>query len=159
MIQEYFVIELTDSICLALPLVGIESVSRFEQKDICAIPGIPPFWLGVINHQGSLLWVLDTEQFLHLTPSGNRLSQQLTSVILTHQLQGSRRRVALLVEKLQGVITCEESEIQPVSSSLSNQLQDFCRATVTQKNKTFCLINPEALFQTLYQKSTLSVPT
>jgi twitching motility protein PilI len=153
MIQEYFAIQLTDRLNLALPLIDIESVSRFEQHTICPIPGVAKFWLGVINHRGSLLWVLDMQKFLHINASQERPSQQLTTVVLTHQLQGSRRRVALVVDKLQGVIACEPSQFQPLPSSLPSQLQHSCQATVTQTDQTFCIINPENFLNQLHEQS------
>ena len=76
MIQEYFGIQLTRSVRVALPLADLETIARFQRQRICPIPGVAPFWLGVANQRGSLLWVLDGDQFFNLVPASDRQEQK-----------------------------------------------------------------------------------
>ncbi len=164
MIQEYFGLEL-GSVHLALPLVDLETVAKFEQKGICTIPGIASFWYGVFNYRGSLLWVLDTEQFLGLTAekersvgrmSADSADQKLTAVVLSHQFQGSKRRVALVVRQLEGILSINQSQLESVSS-LSSSFSIYCTTKIEQDNKTFYVLDSETFLEQLYTSSELSI--
>ena len=157
--QEYFVVELSTSIKLGLPLVDMGAVVQFEQKDICLVPGVAPFWYGVVNFKGSLLWVLDTDRFFNLTVNSmvtsNRSNSKLTSVLLTHQIKGTERRAALVVQKLQGLITVESSKLKPLSTSVPSSLQTACKAEVETDNNITYILDSAAFLQQLHQQSTL----
>lgn len=157
--QEYFVVELSTSIQLGLPLVDIATVAQFEQKDICVVPGVASFWYGVVNFKGSLLWVLDTDRFFNLDVSLNvprdRLNLKLTSVLLTHQIKGTQRRVALVVQTLQGLLTVESSKLQPLSTSAPSSLQTVCQAEIETDKKNTYILDSAVFLQQLQQQSTL----
>ena len=157
--QEYFVVELSASIQLGLPLVDMGTVVQFEQKDICLVPGVAPFWYGVVNFKGSLLWVLDSDRFLNLKPNldvtSDRLNSKLTSVLLTYQIKETQRRVALVVQKLQGLLTFESSKLQSLSTSVPSSLQTSCMAEVETDNQIIYILNSPVFLQQLHQQSTL----
>ena len=157
--QEYFVVELSTSIQLGLPLVDMATVAQFEQKDICVVPGVASFWYGVVNFKGSLLWVLDTDRFFNLDVSLNtprdRLNLKLTSVLLTHQIKGRQRRVALVVQTLQGLLTVESSKLQPLSTSAPSSLQTVCQAEIETDKKNTYILDSAVFLQQLHQQSTL----
>ena len=92
MIQDYFSIQLSGDLRVALPLTHVETVARFQRQIICPIPGIPPFWLGVINQKGSLLWVLDGDRFFELASSLDQASPNLTTVILSCWVKETRQQ-------------------------------------------------------------------
>ena len=157
--REYFAVELSASIQLGLPLVDMKTVVQFEQKDICLVPGVAPFWYGVVNFKGSLLWVLDSDRFFNLKTNSNatsdRFGLKLTSVLLTHQIEGTQRRTALVVQKLQGLLTIEPSKLKPLSTSVPSSLQTVCKAQVETNNNFIYILDPAAFLQQLQQKSTL----
>ena len=160
MIQEYFGIELSDSVHLALPLMNTETVAKFEQKSICVIPGIAPFWYGVFNYKGLLLWVLDIDQFFDLSSQDDSPEKKLTAVVLSHQHQGTRRRVALVVQQLKGILSFEQNRLESfssLSSSLSPSLSNSCTAKIEQDNKVFYVLDSDAFLERLYQSSELLV--
>lgn len=157
--QEYFTVDLSTSVQLGLPLADMAQVIQFEQKDLCLVPGVAPFWYGVVNFKGSLLWVLDTNCFFDLdinsNASSDRLNSKLTSVLLTHQIEGTQRRVALVVQKLQGLLTVEDSKIKPLSTSTPSRLQTLCAAAVETENSITYILDSVAFLQQLHQQSTL----
>lgn len=159
MTQEYFAVELSASVQLGLPLVDMETVVQFEQKDICLVPGVAPFWYGVVNFKGSLLWVLDSDRFFNLAvnpdSTSDRFNSKLTSVLLTHNIKGTQRRIALVVQKLQGLLTVESSKLKPLSTSVPSSLQTVCKAAVETENRITYILDPEAFLQQLHQQSTL----
>jgi twitching motility protein PilI len=155
--SEYFSVKLSNSIQLGLPLTDMATVTQLEHKNICLVPGVAPFWYGVVNFQGSLLWVLDSDRFFALDTSGDRVSPKLTVVILKHQIEATQRQIALTVKQLQGIITVNSSKLNPVPSSLSAYLQSACEASIQESNtnQVTCILNTSAFLQQLYQQSML----
>ncbi|MGK7950918.1 MAG: chemotaxis protein CheW [Xenococcaceae cyanobacterium] len=157
--REFFVVELSTSIRLGLNLEEMTTVTQFEQKDICIVPGVAPFWYGVVNFKGSLLWVLDIDRFLNLAGSVETLSDRwnlkLTSILLTYQIQGIQKRVALAVKKLDGLLTVQSSQLQPISSDAPSSLKAICKMAIEKENTITYILDVETLFQQLHQHSTL----
>ena len=157
--QEYFAVELSASIQLGLPLVDMGTVVQFEQKDICLVPGVAPFWYGVVNFKGSLLWVLDIDRFFNLKANldftSERSNSKLTSVLLTHQIKGTQRRVALVVQKLQGLLTVESSKLKPLSTSVPSSLQTSCTTEIETDNGITYILDSAIFLQQLHRQSTL----
>ena len=153
--QEYFTVELSASINLGLPLSDIATVVQVEQKDICIVPGVAPFWYGVVNFKGSLLWILDSDRFLHLETNSDRPSETLTAVVLTQEIAGNQRRIALVVQQLKGIQTVESAQLQPLADSVASAIQNSCTATVAIEDQDTYILNSEALLRELHQQSTL----
>ena len=157
--REFFVVELSASIRLGLNLEEMTTVTQFEQKDICIVPGVAPFWYGVVNFKGSLLWVLDIDRFLNLAGAvetvSDRWNLKLTSVLLTYQVQGIPKRVALAVKKLDGLLTVQSGQIQPISPAAPSSLQAICKMAIEKENTITYILDVETLFQQLHQRSTL----
>ena len=162
MIQEYFTVQLSDSIYLGLPLADMTTVAQFERQDICIVPGVAPFWYGVVNFKGSLLWVLDTDHLFNLDAKSDRLEvqsliQKPVAVVLSHQIEGIQKRVALVVQKLQGIVGIESNKLKSLPTSASSALQNLCTAMAEQDNQTIYILNSEVFLQQLHQQSTLTV--
>ena len=155
MSQEYFTVRLSTGIYLGLALEDMATVAQFEQKDICLVPGVAPFWYGVVNFKGSLLWILDCRRFFNLKSQEEQSNSQLTSVVLTHNLAGTSKKVALVVQQLSGIMSVDLNQSTPVSTSLSSALQSLCTAAVEKDNKTTCILNTEAFLEQIYQQSPL----
>lgn len=155
MSQEYFTVRLSTEIYLGLALKDMATVAQFEQKDICLVPGVASFWYGVVNFKGSLLWVLDCRRFFNLNSEEELLKSQLTSVVLTPNLTGNSKKVALVVQQLSGIISVDLDKSTPVSTSFSSVLQNLCTAAVEQDNKVICILNTEDFLEQIYQQSPL----
>ena len=63
--REYFTIKLTAEIDLGVALADMTTAVQFETKNICVVPGVAEFWYGVVNYQGGLLWMLDSDRFFN----------------------------------------------------------------------------------------------
>jgi twitching motility protein PilI len=160
MIQEYFSVQLSDSISLGLPLIDMTTVAQFDWQDICIVPGVAPFWHGVVNFKGSLLWVLDTDRLLNLEATSDRalarhLTQKPVAVILTHQVEATPRRVALIVKQLEGIVSVDSSKLIPLPASTPSALQQLCTAIVEQNERTIYILNSPVFLEQLHQQSTL----
>ena len=155
MIQEYFTVGLSDGIHIGLTLEDMATVAQFEPKDICLVPGVASFWYGVVNFKGALLWILDCDRFFNLNNNSNAQITKFTSVVLTHNMTGTTRKVALVVQQLEGILSVDSSKLQPLPNSLPSNLQSLCTAAVEQENKVTYILNSEAFLQQIYQQSLL----
>lgn len=145
---QYFVVELSDSICLGIPLADLVCATQLEPRDICLVPGVAPFLYGVVNFRGSLLWVLDSHYLFDFAEDNN--SQKLTAIVINHR--ETSRRVALVVRQLKGIMSVEPE--QPTSSgNVSTLLEKSCTGIVRQKDRNLYLLNSLAFFDRLYQYS------
>lgn len=147
--KDYFTIELSDSIHLALPLENMGTVIQIDPEKICLIPGVSNYLLGVTNYQGSLLWVLDTEHFFQLESNSRNWKQSLTAIILKSSIPGTQKKVALIVKKIQGVLNIKnQSKIIPSDCDLS-KLQFFLDNIVIANNSTFGILNSDKIFEAI----------
>ncbi|MDJ0718763.1 MAG: chemotaxis protein CheW [Prochloraceae cyanobacterium] len=147
--EEYFKVELSDSVTLALPLVDIEIIENFFSQKISSIPGIASFWIGVVNQKGSLLWVLDTNLFFELDSSNTISAQKFTAVVLNSCVEGKNRRVALVVKQLKGVFSVKNSHVEPIPTPLESQWQSYCKGVILQEEQCIYVLDTVAFFTSL----------
>lgn len=58
-LQEYFHVELPRRVNVGIPLGQTAEVLSVEPRDISLVPGVSAALLGISNHRGRLLWMLD----------------------------------------------------------------------------------------------------
>ncbi|MGK7884246.1 MAG: chemotaxis protein CheW [Crocosphaera sp.] len=150
--KDYFGVELSQSVNLALPLENMGTVIQIKPEKICLVPGVSDYLLGVINHQGTLLWVLDTEQFLQLESDGNTWKQSLTAIIMKSTLPGTRKKVALVVKKIQGVLNLNTQSKLTSSNCVLSQFQCFLDRIVMNNNVAFGILDTETIFKIIQTK-------
>ena len=174
--REYFSVELSTGIDLALSLTDMKVATQFEVTNICIVPGIADFWYGVTNFKGSLMWVLDSDRFLmhplmgqrhkpHMTPAVRveqaetssafpltktaRQPQKVTSVILARQ---QAQKVAIVTRQLKGIISVEPDRLKPIENDTS-MLSKCCSAVVQTEALSTYIIDPAALLFELQKRS------
>jgi twitching motility protein PilI len=147
--REYFAVSLSASIQIGLSLEDMTTVTQFDRKSICVIPGVDPFWYGVVNFQGALLWVLDSDRFFNIESDKDYSRQQLTAIVLNRQLEGTNKRIALVVKQLQGLANVEPSNLQPIPDFLPDILKNLCTTSVNLNDRAIHLIDSMALLQKL----------
>ena len=152
MTKDYFGVELSQSVNLALPLENMGTVIQIEPDKICLVPGVSDHLLGVINHQGSLLWVLDTEQFFQIESDGQTWKQSLTAIIMKSSLPGTRKKVALVVKKIRGVLNLNPNSEVISSNCFLSQFQHFLDKIIMDNNDVFGMLDPETIFKVIQTK-------
>ncbi len=155
--QEYFCIGLSNSVHLGLSLEHVDKLITLQPKDICLIPGIADFWVGVVNYKSSLLWILDLENFLGITKDYQRIKSQQTVLILNYSAGNYQKKVALMIKNLEGVFKFEENQMVVKHSTVFSRLQDICHSFMHQDGKDIALVKTEVLLEQLEQHSLLSV--
>jgi len=158
MIQEYFGVQLSWNLSVALPLDSVETVTRVEGKNICLLPGVAPFWLGIINQQGLLLWVLDTDMFFELVVPKEQQERALTAIVLSGKFQGAKIKVALIVNKLEGVLSIPKSYLenrdrQTLPPPLDPKYQKVFPIVIEQRDRKLIVLDSAAFFETLHDRA------
>ena len=155
--QEYFCIGLSNHVYLGLSLAHVDKLIQLQPKDICLIPGIADFWLGVVNYKSSLLWILDTEKFLNISKNSQKVKSQQTALILNYSMGNHQKKVALVIKSLEGVIKVGQNQTESLQSVISPILQNICHAVARQDNKDIALVNTDILLEELSQQSLLYI--
>ena len=154
---EYFCIGLSNPIYLGLSLEHVDKLITIQPKDICLIPGIADFWLGVVNYKSSLLWILDLENFLGIAKNHQKIKSQQTILIFNYSMGSYQKKVALMIKSLEGVFEFQQEQMVDDYSTIYPKLQHICDAFTNQDGKDIALIKTEFLLEQLLQHSLLSV--
>ena len=163
MLTDYFYVQLRQSVKVALPLVSTAEVISLRRGDICPIPGVAPALLGVVNHRGRILWVLELSDLLKLAPSPGvaRPQDRLTLVVLRATSEGvgvgegAERQIACAVSALSGIVPLNPRQFKPISKKLTSELRLFvCGVTEIEQSRV-AILNIEAILAAL----SASVPT
>lgn len=62
--MDYFIVELIERKKVAIPLNQVQEVININYGEICPIPGVNNSLLGVTNHRGNFLWILELSNLL-----------------------------------------------------------------------------------------------
>lgn len=62
--MDYFIVELVERKKVAIPLNQVQEVININYGEICPIPGVNNSLLGVTNHRGNFLWILELSNLL-----------------------------------------------------------------------------------------------
>lgn len=125
--QEYFGVKIGEVARLAIPLTATETIVRVTLKDICPIPGVNPYLLGVVNQAGSLIWLFNLPAFL-----GVRLSPSIqTSLVVVIAEKSSSleepgksvRRIGCIVADLEGIFLLDVSSLQPMPHQVNPSIR------------------------------------
>jgi twitching motility protein PilI len=149
--SEFFSFQLADSIRIALPLTHVEKIIQIPQQQICPLPGIASYWAGIANYQGSLLWVLDSEQFFNLVPSRLLKKANWTAIVVTFQTPEIRRRIAISVKSLNGILAVDLATSSHSSSlfPLLPQFQPLFSSSIFYEDELLLFLEIEQFFASL----------
>jgi purine-binding chemotaxis protein CheW len=111
-------------VVLAEERYGIE-IARIEDvfplRELTPVPCTPPLVLGVINHRGRVLPVLDLRRLFDLTGQGVAEGSRVVAV----EIGGMR--VGLYGDGVEGIVEVGVDEVSPVSTILGGERQAFLR--------------------------------
>jgi twitching motility protein PilI len=155
--SEFFSFQLADSIQVALPLNHVEKIIQVPRQQICPLPGITPYWAGITSYQGTLLWILDGEQFFNL-PAHPLKRYHHTAVVMTLQTSETRRRIALSVQSLKGMIALDLSTASdPFLCPLPPQFQSLFCASIFAENDLLLVLEVDHFFNSLSAANDCSI--
>lgn len=103
----------------AIELSFIQEV--YPLKALTAVPGVPPFILGIVNVRGKIYSVMDIKKFFELPEKG---LSDLNKVII---VQHDGIEFGILADLITGVITVSLKDIQPPLSTLTGIRQEYLK--------------------------------
>jgi twitching motility protein PilI len=154
MLVDYFHVKLRQSIAALLPLSATVEVISVPKRDIYPIPGVNPALLGVINHYGRLLWVLELSDFLGLPTSFSDSSETFTLVVLkgkSHDYAASaiERQFACVVARLEEITSLDPTQFESVVIPELFAAQSFLVETTTLDTTPIAVLDVESVFARL----------
>ncbi len=160
MLEDYFYIQLRQSVRLALPVENVAEVITLTGSDICPIPGVASALLGVVNQRGQLLWVVELADLLSdvlclaPAPLRYRSREQLTLVVLCANpgnatTSGAAPRLACVVSALKGVVPLDKAKFKPIPASFSQAFSSFLSGLAEIEQLSVAVLNVSAVFAAL----------
>lgn len=131
--------------CAAFHLEDIERV--IPMAELAAPPGLPSVLEGILNLKGVAVPVLRLDRLFGLP--GQRPGLYSTLVVLRYA--GSEGSIAVLVDRVSGVITVPQSEFMPVEDR--DSLNGCAAATVMGKDGIIHLLSSNRLLLAKEQKA------
>jgi purine-binding chemotaxis protein CheW len=102
-----------------IEIAHVEDV--FPLRELTPVPCTPPLVLGVINHRGRVLPVLDLRRLLDLTGEGIAEGSRVVAVEIGGMSAG------LYGDGVEGIVELGLDELSPVSTTLGGERQAFLR--------------------------------
>ncbi|BAQ63304.1 chemotaxis protein CheW [Geminocystis sp. NIES-3709] len=124
--MDYFIVELVGRKKVAIPLNQVQEVININCSDICPIPGVNNSLVGVTNHRGNFLWIVELSQFLFQQSLQNIGLNSLT-ILLT---KIHHNNLGLLVQKLGEIKTFYDVDKSFNDDSL-NICHDYCQGIIS----------------------------
>ncbi len=156
MLNDYFFVQLRQSVKLVLPLSSIQEVISLNYGEVCPIPGVCPAMLGVVNQRGKLLWVLDLGDLLKIPSSEKNLRPQsdLKLLVLNDRLNpnapATERQVGCVVSTLKGVVSLDSTEFQaPANAQISTVLKSFSLAIASIEQEAVAALDINAILNNI----------
>lgn len=115
---------------LASEIYGFETTfvrEAFQLKDYTAIPGTPPFVVGVVNVRGQILSVLDFRKFFNLP--GNGLGE-LNKLIIIHN---NEMEFGVLTDEIIGIRNIVPGELQQSLPTLQGLKEEYLKGITADR--------------------------
>jgi purine-binding chemotaxis protein CheW len=115
---------------LASETYGIESTfvrEVYPLKDFTALPGVPPFVLGIVNVRGQILSVVDLKIFFDLPEKG---LGQLNKLIILHSQE---IEFGILADDILGAHSIPLDTIQAAPATVSGIGADYVRGVTVER--------------------------
>ncbi len=155
--QEYFHLNIRQSVGLLIPITDTVEVVTCQRDEICPIPGVVSPIRGVLNQRGRLLWIVGLGDLLGLPPLSEkkRPQDQLTVVIISSQ-QEANLRLGGVVSRLQGIVSVSDDAIRPVPANYRRQARWLLAGITKIENQKAAILNVANVFQHLQQSAIAS---
>ncbi|NJL82917.1 MAG: chemotaxis protein CheW [Chloroflexaceae bacterium] len=144
---DYFQVRL-GTVSLLIPLGQAKEVLTLARAQVSPIPGVHGALLGVANHRGRLLWVLQLAQFLKLpiaTTAQRRPQEKLTAVLLSLE----ERQLACIVSSLEGIVNFEAAALSSLQVGDRAIDPSYVSGHIAREGQWLSILNAGALFGSL----------
>ena len=139
---QFLKFQLDPDIKAMLPIERITEVLKLQLSQIVPIPHLPAWVMGVYNWRGNILWMVDLSHLIGLsTRSQQQHNFRQTAIVLSPDRQQQSDRLSgihlgLVVARVEDLIDCDPSTIQPAIASQGNPtLNNFLQGYWLDKDK------------------------
>lgn len=153
MSTDYFHIQLPQAVEVLVSLKNAAEVTTLTRREICPIPGVGSEFLGVLNHRGRLLWVLDLSAVLGLAPQTTRFRAQdkLTLIVIaagaTNPTTGQAgHQLGCVISALKGIVSLGDMLPNQPPTQVSPIHTAFVSGATEINNSTVALLDAHAVF-------------
>ena len=153
MSTDYFHIQLLQALEVLIPLEHAAEVTTLTRGDICPIPGVATEFLGVHNHRGRLLWVLDLSKVLGLTSKATRPRAQdkMTLMVMATGAANpttgqAEYQLGCVISALKGIVSLGDSPPNGQLDPVSPVLASFVSGATEINGSEVALLNANAVF-------------
>lgn len=148
--HQFLSFHLTASLQALLPTAQLGEIVSLEANQIVPIFDLPEAVMGICNHRGEVLWIVDLAGLLGFETLFTQNCRQLYSVLVIHRQQS---HVGVAVRQVGQLIRSPSAKIQPIQSlmaDLSPKLA-FCLRGLYQSTdqKTMLILDGEKVLDLL----------
>ncbi len=143
---------------LLIPLSKTLGIISCHRQEICAIPGVAPNLLGVVNQRGQLLWILMLSEFLGLTQIGDRakMSEKLFVLTVTSDSGATitetgeqQSQLGCVVQKIQGIIAIDSQTYTPVNDEFEDGVKPMLLGMTDLQGDRLAILDVQKLLSVL----------
>lgn len=98
-----------------LPTLQLAEVLNLEANQVVPVFDLPEAVMGICNHRGEVLWIVDLACLLGFETLSAQNCRQLYSVLVIHHMQS---HVGVAVRQVGQLVMCSAPRIQPLPSAM-----------------------------------------
>lgn len=152
-IYQFLSFNLTGEMQAMLPTEQLSEILTIEPNQIVPIFDLPSPIMGVYNHRGEVLWIIDLAYFLDLEPLFSQPYRSPYSVLILHQ---GNKVIGLVIGQVGQLVLYSEAQIQSMPASHLPPKLSFCFKGEKRNpdGKKILVLDGEKIFELLSQSET-----
>ncbi len=153
LLEKFLSFNLGEKDTAVISLQHIIEVFQISLAEICAVPQMPSYVLGIYNWRGEMLWFVDVEEMLGYAP----LSQEsnLLSKFMAIVLQTEGKSLGLLVRHLMDIEVLDKTQMKyPNTQLFSSEMFPFLQGYFLNSDEDIIVsLDSQAIIQSPFWKN------
>ncbi len=106
---------LTPQVQALLPTIQLTEVINLEASQVVPVFDLPEAVMGICNHRGEVLWIVDLACLLGFDTLSTQNCRQFYNVLVIHHMQS---HIGVAVRQVGQLVICAGSRIQPLPAAM-----------------------------------------
>lgn len=144
----YLKFHLGSSLTALIPLIQVVETLRISAHQISPIPNMPTSVLGLMSHQGKILWAIDLSKLIEVPQKGIRSRQYdiiVVEVMLGDGQESNSQFLGLHVPQIQGTLRMNPEELIPPFQGIVPGLAPYLQGQFQGQDENLFLLNVDAV--------------
>ncbi|MFG6095455.1 chemotaxis protein CheW [Leptothoe sp. ISB3NOV94-8A] len=144
----YLKFYLGSSLTVVIPLVQVVETLRISAHQVSPIPNMPASVLGLMSHQGKILWVLDLPKLLEVPQKDVRSRQYdiiVVEVMLDDGQESDCQFLGLYVPQIQGTLRMNPEDLIPSFEEIMPGLAPYLQGQFQGEDEKLFLLDVDAI--------------